>query len=117
MSELTLYGLKSCDSCRAARKWLDQNGHSYRYHDVRADGLDSELLARWMGRLDWERLLNKKSLTWRKISEVDRAGMNEKRAAATFLQHPTLLKRPLIESAEFIAVGFSAENYRELFKS
>lgn len=117
MNELTLYGLKSCDSCRAARKWLDQNGHPYRYHDVRADGLDESLINRWIRRLDWERLLNRKSLTWRKISEVDRAAMNEKRAVAAFLEHPTLIKRPLIECDAFIAVGFSADDYRQLFES
>jgi Spx/MgsR family transcriptional regulator len=115
LSELKLYGLKSCDSCRNARKWLDLNGHDYTYHDVRSDGLDAEILARWSKKLDWQKLLNKKSLTWRKISEVDRAGMNEKRAMAAFLEQPTLIKRPLIECDEFIAVGFSPDNYAKLF--
>ena len=115
MNNLTLYGLKSCDSCRRAGKWLSENGYDYRYHDVRADGLDRALVERWAGRLDWERLLNKKSLTWRKISEVDRAGMNEERAIAVFIEQPTLVKRPLLECDEFIAVGFSADNYASLF--
>lgn len=117
MTELTLYGIKSCDSCRNARKWLKDNGHEYRYHDVRTDGLDRALLERWTERLEWDRLLNRKSLTWRKISEVDRAGMNKDRAIAAFLEHPTLIKRPLLECDEFVAVGFSPDNYEQLFKA
>ena len=115
MNGLVIYGLKSCDSCRNARKWLDANGYEFTFHDVRGDGLDESMLVRWTKKLDWEKLLNKKSLTWRKISEVDRASMNEKRAIASFLQHPTLIKRPLLECDEFIAVGFSPDNYAKLF--
>lgn len=113
--ELTLYGLQSCDSCRAARKWLKANGHDFHYHDVRSDGLDRNLLERWSSRLDWDRLLNRKSLTWRKISEVDRAGIDAERAVTLMLENPTLLKRPLLECEQFVAVGFSADDYQSLF--
>lgn len=112
---LTLYGLKSCDTCRKARKWLDENSVSYEYHDVRDNGLDTELLERWTGRLAWEKFLNKKSLTWRKIPEVDRADMNQVKAIATILEYPTLVKRPVLECDEYIAIGFTADNYEKLF--
>lgn len=115
MNELTLYGLKSCDSCRGARKWLEDNGHGFHYHDVRGDGLDRDLLERWSRRLDWQKLLNRKSLTWRKISEVDRAGIDAERAITLMLENPTLLKRPLLECQQFVAVGFSADDYQNLF--
>lgn len=113
--ELTFYGLKSCDSCRKARQWLTDNGHEHHYHDVRGDGLNISLLERWTDRLDWDRLLNRKSLTWRKISEVDRADMNKEKAIVLMLDNPTLLKRPLLECDAFIAVGFSADNYQKMF--
>ena len=112
---LTLYGLKSCDTCRKARNWLDENGVAHEYHDVRDDGLDAGLLERWTKRLDWEKFLNKKSLTWRKIPEVDRADMNQTKAIATILQYPTLVKRPVLECNDYIAVGFTPDNYKELF--
>jgi arsenate reductase-like glutaredoxin family protein len=39
MNEITLYGIKNCDTVKKARKWLDENDITHRFHDVRADGL------------------------------------------------------------------------------
>ena len=36
---VTIYGLATCDTTRAARKWLDAKGVAYAFHDVREDGL------------------------------------------------------------------------------
>lgn len=110
---LTIYGIKSCDSCRAAKKFLAAREIAFQFHDLREDGLDIQMLERWSDRLGWERLLNKKSLTWRKIPEVDRNDMNKDKALAAILERPTLIKRPVLESKEFIAVGFSEERFSE----
>ena len=112
---LTLYGLGSCDTCRKARQWLAAQSHEYRFHDLRNDGLDIRTLDRWAKRISWEKLLNKRSLTWRKIPEVDRADMTKSKAIATMLEHPTLVKRPVLECKEFIAVGFSPDHYKKIF--
>ena len=42
-----LYGIKNCDTVRKARRWLDDHGVAYRFHDFRSDGLDDRRLARW----------------------------------------------------------------------
>jgi arsenate reductase len=112
---LTIYGITSCDSCRKARKWLAQHSMEHEFHDLRADGLDIQMLERWSSRLDWTKLLNKKSLTWRKIPETDRNDMSKDKALASMIQHPTLVKRPVLECKEFIALGFSPENYQAIF--
>lgn len=112
---LTVYGLASCDSCRKARQWLEQRDIAYRFHDLRADGLDVQTLERWASRLDWRKLLNKQSLTWRKLPEVDRSDINWNRALASMLDHPTLVKRPVTEHRKFIAVGFSPEQFEAIF--
>jgi arsenate reductase len=111
---LTLYGIASCDTCRKARKWLDARSREYEFHDLRNDGLDIQMLERWANRIGWERLLNKRSLTWKKIPEVDRTDMSRNKALAAMLEHPTLVKRPLLESDEFIAVGFSPDQYQKI---
>ena len=110
---LTVYGIKSCDTCRRARKFLEERNIEFRFHDLREDGLDIQMLERWSARIDWERLLNRKSLTWRKIPEVDRSGMTKNRAFALMLEQPTLVKRPVIESPQFLAVGFSEKRFAE----
>ena len=112
---LTLYGIPSCDTCRKARKWLTENNREHTFHDLRQDGLDIQMLDRWARTLEWQKLLNTRSLTWRKIPEVDRAGMTKNRAMALMIEQPTLVKRPVLECEEFVAVGFSAANYEKIF--
>lgn len=114
-SNLTVYGLSSCDSCRAARQWLAERGVDYRFHDLRSDGLDVQTLERWAGRIDWRKLVNTRSITFRKLPEVDRGDMTWTRMLAAMLDHPTLVKRPVMEHRRFIAVGFSTAQYEEIF--
>ena len=110
---LTVYGLRSCDTCRQARKFLAERDIDFRFHDVRDDGLDIQMLERWVSRIDWQRLLNRQSLTWRKIPEVDRADIDIDRALALIIDNPTLLKRPVLESETLLAVGFSERRFAD----
>jgi Spx/MgsR family transcriptional regulator len=116
MEVLTIYGITSCSSCREARRWLEARDIAYTFHDLREDGLDIQTLERWIDRVDWQKLLNKSSLTWRKLPEVDRNEMTRDRALATMLEHPTLVKRPVLERGKLVAVGFAARQYTEMFK-
>ncbi|MBT8066542.1 MAG: arsenate reductase [Gammaproteobacteria bacterium] len=108
---LTVYGIKSCDSCRRARKFLSEHNIEFHFHDLREDGLDIQMLERWSARIGWEKLLNKQSLTWRKIPEVDRNDMTRDKALAAMIDSPTLVKRPVLEAHRFIAVGFSEKRF------
>ena len=100
---LTVYGLKSCDACRKARKALGEREH--RFHDLREDGLDAALLDRWIGAVGWEALLNRRSTTWRALDEADRAELDAGRARGLMLAHPALVKRPVIDDGGTVTVG------------
>ncbi|MCH9694478.1 MAG: Spx/MgsR family RNA polymerase-binding regulatory protein [Gammaproteobacteria bacterium] len=113
---LTVYGIKSCDTCRKARKYFAENDIEFTFHDVRDDGLDIQMLERWSVRVDWLQLLNKKSLTWRKIPEVDRNDMSKEKAFSLMIENPTLVKRPVLESSQFMAVGFSEKRFSDFLK-
>lgn len=112
---LTVYGIKSCDTCRHARKYLAEQDIEFQFHDVRDDGLDIQMLERWAARIDWEKLLNRRSISWRKIPEVDRNDMDRNRAFALMIDRPTLLKRPVLESEHFLAIGFSEKRFAEFW--
>lgn len=112
---LTVFGIKSCDTCRRARKYLAEQDIEFRFHDVRDDGLDTSMLERWANRIDWRKLLNKQSLTWRKIPEVDRIDINRDGAFALIIDWPTLLKRPVLEAEDFLAEGFSEKRFAEFW--
>ena len=112
---LKVFGIKSCDTCRRAKKYLAEQDIEFRFHDVRDDGLDIQMLERWAARIEWQKLLNKHSLTWRKIPEVDRNDMTKDKAFALMIDRPTLLKRPVLESEKFLAVGFSEKRFAEFW--
>jgi arsenate reductase len=111
---LTIYGIPNCDTCRNARKWLDQKSVAHHFHDFRVDGLDIETLTRWADRSDWQALLNTRSLTWRKVPQAERESITMGSAISLMLVQPTLIKRPVLECDDFIAVGFSPEKFENL---
>jgi arsenate reductase (glutaredoxin) len=111
MAKVTIYGLATCDTTRAARKWLADNGIEAGFHDVRADGLTKAMIAGWVKGLGWEKVLNKASTTWRELPDAAKADVDEAKAAALLLEHPALVKRPLLEAGGKVSVGFKAADW------
>ena len=114
---LVVYGIKSCDSCRKALKFLKDRNLEHRFHDLREDGLDIQMLERWADQVGWEKLVNRRSLSWRKVPEADRNDMNRDKAMAALLDQPTLLKRPVLETQGFFAIGFSEKRFSDFLDS
>lgn len=111
MMAVTLFGIASCDSCRKARRWLDEQGIDYRYHDLRADGLDEAELSNWVKRASTDRILNRRSATWRRVPEVDRNFDSDQNAIELMLENPTLIKRPILKADRTLMIGFDADEY------
>lgn len=103
---ITIYGIKNCDTCRKALKWLQAETIEYRFHDFRTDGLDRKTLQGWIAAAGWEALLNRRGTTWRKLPDDDRSGIDEAAAARLMLANPTLIKRPVVEAGGKVIVGF-----------
>ena len=114
---ITLYGIKNCDTCRKARKWLESEGIEHRFHDFRADGLENDTLASWVDALGWETVLNRRGTTWRKLPEADREGLTADKASALMLDNPTLIKRPVIDTGGTYMVGVSEAEQTALKKA
>lgn len=107
---ITLYGIASCDSCRKARKWLATAGIAHEWIDVRADGVDRDRLARWHAVLGTDSLLNKRSKIWRDFDEREREQALAE-PVAVLVDHPTLIKRPILETGTDTLAGFSPARY------
>ncbi len=111
----TLYGITSCDTVKKARRWLDAHGVDYRYHDLRGEGLTRDDIVRWCREVDWDQLLNRRSTTWRGLSEEEKGVLNADQAISLMLVQPTLIKRPVLEHAGGVMVGFREADYLALF--
>lgn len=103
---LKVYGLKNCDTCRAARKWLKEQDRAHEFFDVRADGLDAETIGDWLAQVGLDTLLNKRGTTWRKLDDSDKQDLDDAKAVSLMALHPALIKRPVFSTAGKISVGF-----------
>jgi arsenate reductase (glutaredoxin) len=118
MKEITLYGIPNCDTVKKARTWLGGQGIDFSFHDFKKQGLDRATAARWLEQLDWETLVNRKGMTWRNLPDERKAAVTDKASALELmLEHTSVIKRPVLEGAGPISVGFSPDAYAGQFGS
>lgn len=100
------FGLKSCDSCRAALKSIEAAGKPVDIRDVRDDGVPEEMLRRAVEELGADSVINRRSTTWRGLDETARGGD----AVELLKMHPALMKRPLIMHEDgTLTIGWDAQ--------
>jgi len=119
MSELTLYGIANCDTVKKARAWLDGQGVAFDFHDFKRSGVPLPGLERWLAAVGWERLLNRKGATWRRLDEAQRAEVHDSASArALMLDQPSVIKRPVLQWPDGrITVGFDAADWAQRIKA
>lgn len=106
---LTVYHLKTCDTCRKAIKALKEAGHDVVLVDVREDGIPESEFKRLVNAVGWETLLNTRSTTWRGLTEDETEDMDKKKAIALMRARPTLIKRPVIDTGTNVTVGWKKD--------
>lgn len=111
----TIYGIKACDTMKKARTWLDEHGVKYQFHDYKVSGIDREHLEAWCKKAGWEIILNRAGTTFRKLSDADKADLNERKAIALMLEQPSMIKRPVLEKGAKLLVGFKPADYQAAF--
>lgn len=106
---LKMYGLSHCSTCQKAQSALEEAGWEIEFRDVKTDPLDE---AGWQALLDkfGEKLVNRASLTWRSMSEEERAA----EPAAMLAAKPSLIKRPAIAADDQRLLGWTANVKRAL---
>ena len=102
---LTLYGLKNCDTCKKALKALEAAGKPVTFVDIRAEADLPSLLPGWLEAAGSDLLINRRSTTWRGLSDEERA----RDPLALLTENPTLVKRPVIELAGAVHVGWTKD--------
>lgn len=112
-----LYGIPNCDTMKKARAWLTEQGIDYQFHDYKKAGIDAALLNQWISQTGWEALLNRRGMTWRKVPQDIKDSIDGVKAIDLMLQNPSIIKRPVLDHAEKIHVGFKPELYTQIFVS
>jgi arsenate reductase len=110
----TIYGIKNCDTMKRAFSWLRDHRVEHEFHDYKKQGIDSDTLDQWSAQVGWEKLLNTRGTTWRKLTDEQRSDMDKTKARQLMQQQPSLIKRPVLAHGGELLVGFNAAEYERL---
>ncbi len=112
-----IYGIKNCDSMKKAFVWLDERAIPYEFHDYKKLGVPRERLVAWCQSAGWKTLLNTKGATWRKLTPEQQAISTQSKAVATMLEHASVIRRPVVETAGgHLLVGFDPTTFESFVK-
>jgi hypothetical protein len=79
----------------------------------RALGPDAE---RWLTRVPWDSLLNRRGQSWRKLEDSQRREVVDRDSLIELLlAQPLLVKRPVLEASDRLLIGFSEAAYTSAF--
>ncbi|MXO65412.1 ArsC family reductase [Altericroceibacterium endophyticum] len=109
---VTVYGIPNCDTMKKARKWLDEQGIAYNFHDYKKQGIEPDRLYHWIDQIGWEPLLNKRGTTFRKLPEEQKTDIDAEKAAAIMAEHTSIIKRPVVEHGGQLLVGFDEARWQ-----
>ncbi|WP_174875861.1 ArsC family reductase [Vogesella oryzae] len=113
---ITLYGIPNCDTVKKARQWLTAQQLDFTFHDFKKQGVDAALLGHWIGEIGLDKLINRAGTTWRALSDAEKAQAANVDGAIALLQaKPSIIKRPVLDNAGKLSVGFKAEQWQEAF--
>ena len=108
---IRIYGIKNCDTMKKAMNWLTDNGVVHEFIDYKKASVAAAHLPEWNARAGWDKLLNTRGLMWKKLSDDERAAVDEQKALKLMAQYPALIKRPVLDTGSKLLVGFSPESW------
>jgi Spx/MgsR family transcriptional regulator len=115
---MKIYGIPNCNTVKRARTWLEENGIAYEFHDFKKLGLDENTIKQWLTQKPWDRLINRGGMTWRNLSDAEKAVVTDNTTATQLMISKTsVIKRPiLVQNNALLALGFDEATYQQLFK-
>ena len=100
---MKVYGIKNCDTCKKALSVLTEKGFNTDLIDIRDTPLSLAQITVFANKFG-PMLINKRSTTWRKLSEEERNLSIEK----LLVLAPTVMKRPIIDNGTLF-LGWNKE--------
>lgn len=113
----TLYGLKNCDTCKKASKWLQRFGVAHTFVDYRDNPQPAATLVEWAAQAGgFDALVNKASTTWRQLPDSRKTPGTEAEWKLLLKEYPQLIRRPLVVTDDGVMrQGFSDNGFKQRF--
>lgn len=118
---MILYGIPNCDTVRKARKFLEAHQVNHTFHDFKKEGLSLSLIQYWLTQHPIEKLVNKRSTTWKQLNDTQKEQLMSQENLSILTEYPTLIKRPVLQIEDTtqptIIIGFNEKAYQGLLKA
>lgn len=113
---LKIYGIKNCNSMKKAFTYLDEHQIPYEFHDYKKVGITADKLLHWLKLTSVDVVLNKKGTTWKKLNQEEQihALQDQQQLIETLIKQPSMIKRPILETASGLIIGFDETQYSQL---
>jgi len=111
---MTIYTLKTCDSCRKATKWLKGNNIQFEEIPIREKPPSAKELRRALTALNDEirKLFNTSGQDYRALNMKEKLPtLSEGEAIALLASNGNLIKRPFLISGDATLVGFDEKKW------
>ena len=116
---MTFICYPKCTTCQKAQKWLDENGISYTFRDIKMENPTYEELSVWHQRsgLPLKKLFNTSGLLYKSMGLKDKLPqMSEDETLKLLAADGMLVKRPLLVGDNFVLVGFKEAEWESRLK-
>lgn len=114
---MKVYGIPNCNTVKKTIDWLRDNKIDFEFYDFKKKGIDAATLKEWSEELGWEKLVNKKGTTWKKLSPEEQEKVTSEEVAINLMQEKTsVIKRPVIEADGKLLIGFNEEECKNSLK-
>ena len=117
---MTFICYPKCTTCQKAQKWLDENGISYTFRDIKMENPTYEELSMWHQRsgLPLKKFYNTSGLLYTSMGLPDKLPeMSEDEMLKLLAADGMLVKRPLLVGDDFVLVGFKETKWAERLKT
>ena len=108
-----------CTTCQKAKAYLDANGISYEFRDIKLENPALEELTAWWktSGLPLKKFFNTSGLQYKALNLKDKLpAMSEEEQLALLATDGMLVKRPILVDEDFVLVGFRQADWEAHLK-
>ena len=105
-----------CTTCQKAVKWLEEQGKTFTYRNIKDENPDLEELRQWhkISGLPLKKFFNTSGLQYKALGLKDKLPtMSEEEQLALLASDGMLVKRPMLVGDGFVLVGFKEADWAE----
>lgn len=97
--------------------WLDKHGITYAFHDYKKCGVTSEKITEWLTKVEIDKLINTKGLTYKKLNDEQKTSMRDQSIAIQkMIEQPSMIKRPIVEYGNKLLLGLNDTEWETALK-